>query len=76
MASDRSQSSEALLREQIFDANGAQQEINGDTQITSDEGSEGGDHGDMANEEEDGDLFGDEGDEQTYTKPYATVPFN
>jgi hypothetical protein len=74
MASDRSQSSQDLSREQSLGANGAQHKVNGDSQL-SEEASEGGAYGDVASQDGDGDLFGDDGDEDAHIKPYVVEAF-
>jgi hypothetical protein len=70
MASDRSQSSQDLSRERSLGANGAQNKANGDSQL-SDEASARGAYGDVASEDGDGDLFGDDGEDDAHIKPYV-----
>lgn len=77
MASDRSQSSQAPSRAQSSSVNGAEHGVNGEAHHLSDEASEPGLHEDVGSEDGDGDgdLFGDDGDEDAILKPYAFGSF-
>ncbi len=75
MASDISQSSEALSREQSLATNGAKHDLNGDTHSRSHEPSDRDVLGNITSEDGDGDLFGDDGEEDAHIKPYAIEPF-
>ncbi len=72
MASVRSRSSHALSREQSSDTNEAQYKINGDATTHTEESSRRGTNGDIASEDGDADLFGDDDDADAHIKPYAT----
>lgn len=61
-----------LSREQSVGVNVVQQGINGETHARAHEASDTDWHGNVANEDGDVDLFGDDGDADGYIKPYAT----
>lgn len=70
MASDRSQSSQPRPREHSSDFSGMEHDVNGDDKQVPGEASGLGLDEDIADGDEDGDLFGDDGDGEAYIKPY------
>ncbi len=73
MASERSRSSQGLSREQSSDTHETQYRINGDATAHTEEGSRRDTNGDVASEDGDADLFGDDDDDgHAHIKPYAT----
>jgi hypothetical protein len=75
MTSNRSVSSDAIPRENSSDLDNAQPRVHrGDRQL-SDGPSEGDLGGPAESGDEDGDLFGDDGDGEAYIKPYVILAF-